>query len=211
MEKINLKFIAKTLVLLFGLSSLCFTSCKSEDDDNEPAPSGWNEKEAKEILADGFTADFPLDFPLKAYPNSQKFKILELGEDKHADSFYTFITYDSTCISKDSTTYTVTIQYNKLEEPETVDEKEVDNIINVLKKYFYPEEIADIQVDEKTKFAGYSAHKLVAVAKGFYMEHYVFYVPSQKKVYIAIISMPELLVNTRRDELYNIASTFRIK
>lgn len=209
MEKFNFFKIAKISCFVLGLFSLLFTSCK-EEPENEKAPDDWNEKPVKQILADGFTAEYPIDFPLKAYPSKTPFRITSLGDDMHVDSFYTFITYDSTSVRPDSV-YEVTIQYFKMTSPSSVEASEVDNIINVFKEYFYPEEIAKIEADEATTFAGYSAHKLCVISNKRYLEHYVFYVPNQKKVYIALIAIPESQVANRRDELFKIASTFKLK
>ncbi|MCQ2189246.1 MAG: hypothetical protein MJZ00_04970 [Paludibacteraceae bacterium] len=214
MEKFNFFRIAKTLVLLFGLSSLCLTSCKTEDDENEPAPDGWNDLPSKALLSDGFTAVYPLDFPLKAYPYEEQVEVPYIGSDKHTDKFYAFVTYDSTVVevdNKGNRHYSVGIQYFKLVEPASVQASEVDDIVDVFNKYYYSEDIEgmDVLAKEKTTFAGHDAYKFAVVTNKQYTEHYTFYVTP--KVYEVIITMPDSLRSTRRDELFKIASTFEIK
>lgn len=210
MEKFNFWKCVKTSFLMLGLSSIVLSSCNKGDEPEGDTPEAPLDT-VKTILSDGFTASYPLDFPLKAYPSKNPLKISNLGEDKHVDEFYVFITYDSTSVNEDSTLYTTSIEYFKLTNPSTTSEKEVDYIVDELKTDFYPADVAEVITDEKTTFAGYSAHKLVVSKKGKYMEHYVFYSSSLKKVFIVLISMLETDYKTRRDELYRIASTFKVK
>ena len=210
MEKFNFWKFVKVSFLALGLSSIVLSSCsKGEEPEDEPLVTPQDT--VKVILADGFSASYPLGFPLKAYPSKEPFKMINLGEDKHEDEFYAFITYDSTSVNEDTTLYTTSIQYFKLTNPSTTDEKEIDYIVDELKTDFYPADVAEVIADEKTTFAGYSAHKLVVTKKGKYVEHYVFYSSSLKKVFIVLISMLETDYKTRRDELYSIASTFKVK
>lgn len=210
MEKFNFWKCVKTSFLMLGLSSIVLSSCNKGDEPEGDTPEAPLDT-VKTILSDGFTASYPLDFPLKAYPSKEPFKMTNLGEDKHVDEFYAFITYDSTSVNEDSTLYTTSIQYFKLTNPSTTNEKEVDYIVDELKTDFYPEDVAEIIADEKETFAGYTAHKLVVSKNDKYVEHYVFYSSSLKKVFIVLISMLESDYKTRRDELYRIASTFKVK
>ena len=75
MEKFNFwKFVSGSLLVL-GLSSIVLSSCRNEDDPEDDTPVAPQDT-VKSILADGFSASYPLDFPLKAYPSKEPFKML---------------------------------------------------------------------------------------------------------------------------------------
>lgn len=216
MEKFNFLKLAKITILILGLFSLIFTSCRSEDDVIPTTPGG--DLPNVPVLQVG---DFYVPYPEKHTFKGDDLNdvLIPVGDYKtgHTDKFKAYMTWDSLSSQ-------VRILYYSLIEPSTVDASDVDGLAKTFVDDWYCEDNGFEQPTEETVlFAGFNAKKITSmqvwvrdpqtnekIEGRFYHERYIFFDNASKKVYSVLIQMPESLVASRRPELYNILSGLKV-
>ena len=216
MEKINFLKLAKISFLILSLSSLIFTSCRSEDEEIPTSP-GQDLPGVPVLQVGAFYVPYPENHTFKG--SDQNDISVRVGDYRtgHTDKFKYYMTYDSLSSQ-------VRVHYYSLIDPSTVDASDVDGLTKTFVEDQYSEDNGFEQTTEETVlFAGFNAKKITSmqvwardpqtnekIEGRFYHERYIFFDSSSKKVYSVLIQMPESLVASRRPELYNILSGLKV-
>lgn len=216
MEKFSFMKFVKISFLTLGLSSLVFTSCKSDDDDPK------NQNNFTDIDVPGQMLD--LDGIHVVYPENHTFGVWNQGTINIpvGGKDYTFDYF----LTMDTLSKNVRIHYYLLSNPSTANPTDVDVIADLFKNSSYaPDAGHELLSDETVSFAGYDSRKLTANQFAYldkdtyklvnldttiYKERYVFYDNDTKKVFTVLMEIPEPLKASRRTELYGIISSIKV-
>lgn len=216
MEKFSFMKFVKISFLALGLSSLVFTSCKSDD------PDPKNQNNFTDIDVPGQMLD--LEGIHVVYPEKHTFGVWNQGTINIpvGGKDYTFDYF----LTMDTLSKNVRIHYYLLSDPSTANQSDVDVIADVFKNDQYSEDTGhELLSDETVSFAGYDSrkltvnqvayldkttYKLVKLETTIYKERYVFYDNDTKKLFTVSMEMPEPLKDSRRAELYDIISSIKV-
>lgn len=201
MEKFSFLKFVKISFLALGLSSLVFTSCKSEDPDPKTSPEVELPGEA--LSGEEFSVIYPEGHTFGVW-NTDSVSI-RVGD--HVDVFKTLFTMDKKSEH-------VRIIYYTLVNPATVTSADVESLNNTFKNDFYCEDNGfELMENEAVSFAECDARKLVAmeVEHQIYTERYIFFSEKNKKVYSVVMQLPDTLRDSRYNELKGILASMKIK
>lgn len=202
MEKFSFLKFVKISFLTLGLSSLVFTSCKS-DDDSDPKTSPEIDLPGEELTGEEFRVIYPKGHTFGVWNTDS----ISINVGDHVDIFKTLFTMDKKSEH-------VRIIYYTLVDPATVTSADVESLNNTFKNDYYCEDNGfELMENETVRFAECDAKKLVAmeVEHQIYTERYIFFSEKNKKVYSVVMQLPDTLRNSRYDELKGILSSMKIK
>ena len=215
MEKFSFLKFVKISFFAFGLSSLIFTSCNSDEEIKDKPEIPKNEFPVDVLNLDGINVNYPKNHTFGVWNEGSKI-IPVNGTDYKFDLTMTM----------DKSSKNVRIHYYLLSEPSTAKSSDVDAIADRFKNDVYSEDTGhELLSDETVPFAGYDSRKLtvnqvayldkttyelVPLDTVIYKERYVFFDSDVKKVYTVSIEIPEPLKDSRRTELYDIISSIKV-